>query len=50
MGVKFWRPGLVYMNHLGPRIRQDEEQGFDYNHNYELEMDKNVKYYAGGSS
>jgi hypothetical protein len=34
----FWRfyycrPDLVYKNHLGPRIRQDEEQGIDYNHN-----------------
>lgn len=29
----YCRPDLVYMNHLGPRIRQDEEQSFDYNHN-----------------
>jgi hypothetical protein len=29
----YCRPDLVYKNHLGPRIRQDEEQGIDYNHN-----------------
>ncbi len=29
----YCRPDLVYKNHLGPRIRQDEKQGFDYNHN-----------------
>lgn len=28
----YCRPDLVYKNHLGPRIRQDEEQGFVYNH------------------
>lgn len=31
--IYYCRPDLVYKNHLGPRIRQDEEQGFDYNHN-----------------
>lgn len=29
----YCRPDLVYKNHLGPRIRQDEKQGIDYNHN-----------------
>lgn len=29
----YCRPDVVYKNRLGPRIRQDEEQGIDYNHN-----------------
>ncbi len=29
----YCRPDLVYKNHLGPRIRQEEEQGIDYQHN-----------------
>lgn len=29
----YCRPDAVYKNRLGPRIRQEEEQGFDYNHN-----------------
>lgn len=29
----YFRPDLVYKNHLGPKIRQDEEQGIDYEHN-----------------
>lgn len=28
----YCRPDLVYKNHLGPRIRQDQEQGYIYNH------------------
>ena len=31
--VYYCRPDLVYKNPLGPRIRQDEEQGIVYNHN-----------------
>ncbi|MFH0912812.1 MAG: hypothetical protein V1884_00805 [Candidatus Omnitrophota bacterium] len=33
--LKFYycRPDVVYKNHLGPRIRQDEEQGYVYNPN-----------------
>ncbi len=29
----YCRPDLVYKNHLGPRIRQEEEQGVKYQHN-----------------
>jgi len=29
----YCRPDLYYKNHMGPRIRQDEEQGYVYNHN-----------------
>lgn len=29
----YCRPDMVYKNHLGSRIRQDEEQGIDYEHN-----------------
>jgi hypothetical protein len=29
----YCRPDAVYKNHLGPRIRQDQEQGYVYNHN-----------------
>lgn len=29
----YFRPDLVYKNHLGPRIRQEEEQGIDYQSN-----------------
>ena len=29
----YCRPDLVYKNRLGPRIRQDEEQEYIYNHN-----------------
>lgn len=52
----YCRPDLVYKNHLGPRIRQDEEQGIDYNHNsanffaadVKLEGEKNsLQAYAG---
>ncbi len=31
--IYYCRPDLVYKNHLGPRIRQDEEQDIQYNHN-----------------
>ncbi len=31
--LHYCRPELVYKNHLGPRIHQDEEQGMVYNHN-----------------
>ena len=30
--IYYCRPDLVYKNHLGPRIRQEEEQGIDYEH------------------
>ena len=29
----YCRPDVVYKNHLGPRIRQDQEQEYVYNHN-----------------
>lgn len=29
----YHRPDLVYKNHLGPKIHQEEEQGIEYNHN-----------------
>jgi len=29
----YCRPDLVYKNHLGPRIRQEEDEGFEYEHN-----------------
>lgn len=29
----YCRPDLVYKNRLGPRIRYDQEQGYEYNHN-----------------
>lgn len=28
----YCRPDIVYKNHLGPRIRQEEEQGYKYEH------------------
>jgi len=31
--VYYFPPDLVYKNHLGPRIRQEEEQGIRYDHN-----------------
>jgi hypothetical protein len=31
--LHYFRPEIVYKNRLGPRIRQDEEQGYDYNPN-----------------
>lgn len=31
--IYYCRPDLVYKNHLGPRIRQEQEQDIQYNHN-----------------
>ena len=31
--IYYCRPDLVYKKHLGPRIRQEEEQGVGYEHN-----------------
>ncbi|MBN1913581.1 MAG: hypothetical protein JW788_04195 [Candidatus Omnitrophica bacterium] len=31
--IYYCRPDVVYKNHLGPRIRQDEEQEYKYEHN-----------------
>ncbi|MCM8763088.1 MAG: hypothetical protein NC829_01790, partial [Candidatus Omnitrophica bacterium] len=31
--IYYCRPDLVYKNHLGPRIRQEEDEGIDYQSN-----------------
>lgn len=47
----YCRPDLVFKNHLGPRIRQDEEQGVDYNHGaanffaVDFKLDKGSSFY-----
>jgi len=42
----YCRPDVVYKNHLGPRIRQDEEQGVLYNHNSSNFFAADLKYTA----
>jgi hypothetical protein len=43
----YCRPEIVYKNHLGPRIRQEEEQGYDYNHNASNFFATDVKFNIG---
>ncbi len=43
----YHRPDLVYKNHLGPHISQDEEQGIDYNHNASNFFATDVKFNVG---
>jgi len=45
----YCRPDLVYKNHLGPRIRQDEEQGYEYEHNSANFFATDVKFNMGKS-
>lgn len=40
----YCRPDVVYKNHLGPRIRQDEEQGVSYEHNASNFFAADLKY------
>lgn len=40
----YCRPDLVYKNRLGPRIRQDEEQGYEYNHNSSNFLAADIKF------
>lgn len=46
----YCRPDLSYKNHLGPRIRQDEEQGIEYEHNAANFFAADVKFNTGNSS
>lgn len=45
--IYYCRPDIVYKNHLGPRIRQEEEQGIDYEHNATNFFATDVKFEAG---
>lgn len=45
--IYYCRPDLVYKNHLGPRIRQDEEQGVEYNHNAANFFATDIKFKKG---
>jgi len=40
----YCRPEIAYKNHLGPRIRQDEEQGIRYNHNASNFFSTDIKF------
>ena len=46
----YCRPDVVYKNHLGPRVRQDEEQGYVYNHNAANFFATDVKFNIGNNS
>jgi hypothetical protein len=46
----YCRPEIIYKNRLGPRIRQDEEQGIKYNHNATNFFATDVKFRIGKSS
>jgi len=48
--IYYCRPDIVYKNHLGPRIRQDEEQGVEYEHNASNFFATDVKFDMGKSS
>jgi hypothetical protein len=49
-GLYYCRPDMVYKNRLGPRIRQEEEQGIDYEHNAANFFACDVKMDKGDSS
>jgi len=46
----YCRPDAVYKNHLGPRIRQDQEQDYVYNHNAANFFAGDVKFNIGKNS
>lgn len=45
--IYYCRPDLSYKNHLGPRIRQEQEQGTQYNHNAANFFAADVKFNKG---
>lgn len=45
--IYYCRPDLVYKNHLGPRIRQEEEQGIRYEHNAANFFSTDVRFTKG---
>ena len=48
--IYYCRPDVAYKNHLGPRIRQEEEQGIQYNHNAANFFAADLKLEAGKNS
>jgi hypothetical protein len=48
--LHYFRPDLVYKNHLGPQVHQDREQDIKYNHNASNFFSLDAKFMRGTSS